>query len=295
MKMLQDIKAYFHNADGLYRLLLINISVFLLLKLLKLVMFLSGADSLTLIGLTDLFAMPSNIQSLLYKPWTILSYMFIHEGFFHILFNMLILYWLGKIFCEYLGSKKIVPVYILGGIAGALVYVIAYNIFPAFSGSVHYSKLIGASAGVIAVMVAIATLAPNYSIHLLFFGAVKLKYVAGFSILLYIISIPDGNAGGNIAHLGGALLGFAYTKLLQQGTNIGLWIEWLADYIMGKKPVRMKVVKKSAAKQYHGGTVKQREVAIDNILEKISKSGYSSLSSEEKEILFKASNRKGPQ
>ena len=293
MNMLDEIRSGFRNADGLFRLLVLNISVFVILKVIKLAMFLSGSGMLSTFQLIDYVAASSYLPNLITSPWTLLTYMFVHEGFFHILFNMLILFWLGKIFCEYLGSRRIVPVYILGGLAGAFLYILAYNLFPAFSETVVYSRLIGASAGVIAVMVAIATLIPNYSIQLLFFGAVKLKYVALVSILLYVISIPDGNAGGNISHLGGAMLGYVYTRMLQKGTNIGSWIERLADMIMNRP--RMKVVKnRPSGDSFGGGTMKQREMAIDEILDKISRSGYSSLSAEEKEILFKASKRKGP-
>jgi membrane associated rhomboid family serine protease len=293
MNFLSEIKTRFHRAEGLFRLLLINVTVFLALKLVKLVMFFAGADGFAHITLIDNLAVTSNLPSLIRHPWTFLSYMFVHEGFFHILFNMLILYWLGRIFCEYLGSRKLVPVYIMGGFAGAVLYIAVYNFVPAFADAVAYSRLIGASAGVIAVMVATATLVPNYSIPLLFIGPVKLKYIAVFSIIIYLISIPEGNAGGNIAHLGGALMGFIYTRSLQKGNNPGAWIEKIADIISGKGRPRMKVVNSPKKKSsYFGGTVTQREKAVDEILDKISKSGYSSLSEEEKEILFRASKRK---
>ncbi len=296
MAILAEIKSGFYRSEGLFRLMLLNVGVFVILKIIKLILFLSGSSTLFILGGIEYLAVPSNFNELLFKPWTLLTYMFVHEGFFHILFNMLILYWMGRIFCEYMGSKKIVPVYIMGGLAGALTYIIAYNLFPVFATTVEYSKLIGASAGVIAVMVAIATLIPNYTIHLLFFGGVKLKFVAIFSILLYVISIPDGNSGGNISHLGGALMGYFYTISMKKGNNIGSWIEKISAFITQKRSGRMKVVKGNAGvgKKYYGGTVKQREMAIDDILDKISKSGYSSLTEEEKEVLFKASNKKGP-
>jgi rhomboid family protein len=292
MNMLHEIRSGFHKAEGLYRLLFLNIFIYVALKLIALVLFLTGSGGT--VNFVDFLAVSAYLPDALSHPWTFFSYMFIHEGFFHILFNMLILYWLGKIFCEYLGTKKIVPIYIMGGLAGAALYILFYNLFPVFSDSLRYSKLIGASAGVIAVMVSIATLIPDYSIHLMFIGPVRLKYVAGVSIVLYVISIPDGNAGGNIAHLGGAIMGFVYTKMLQKGTNIGGWLESIADMVTGQGKPRMKVVKKSKSDStiYHGGTVKQREVAIDKILEKISRSGYESLTQEEKDILFKASKRK---
>lgn len=294
MSFLSEIRTRFHRAEGLYRLLVINVAVFIALKIVKLVMFLAGSDGFAHVALLDNLAVTSNLTSLIRHPWTFMTYMFVHEGFFHILFNMLILYWLGRIFCEYLGSRRIVPVYIMGGLAGALLYIGAYNLIPAFADAVAYSRLIGASAGVIAVMVATATLVPNYSIPLLFIGPVKLKYIAVFSIVIYLISIPEGNAGGNIAHLGGAILGFIYTRSIQKGKNPGSWIESIGEMITRSGRTRMKVVNspKKNKSGYFGGTISQKEKAVDEILDKISKSGYSSLSEEEKDILFRASKRK---
>jgi len=205
---------------------------------------------------------------------------------------MLVLFWTGKIFCDFFNSSKVVAVYLLGGIAGALLYLSAYNIFPAFSNELPLSKLIGASAGVVAVLVAIATLVPDYSVHLLFFGPVRLKYIAIFLVLLYLISIPEGNAGGNIAHIGGALFGFTYTRLLRKGTDTGRWMEKLLNAATGilKPSPKIKVVHKRG--QAHSGNSPSQQEVIDAILDKITRSGYSSLTAKEKEILFNASKNK---
>jgi len=200
---------------------------------------------------------------------------------------MIVFYWLGKLLTEYLGNEKLWATYILGGLTGAVFYLLAYNLFPAFSGT--GSQLMGASAGVIAVMVAAATLLPDYTVQLILFGPVRLKYIALFSILLYAISIPDGNAGGNIAHLGGALFGFVMVKQLQKGNDITAWLVKL--FTRSGKP-KMKVVankRKTANEEAYNTEKKNHQEMIDQILDKISQSGYSSLSAEEKEILFKAS------
>jgi hypothetical protein len=220
--------------------------------------------------------------------------MFIHENFLHILFNMLVLYWTGKIFCEFLGSSKLVAVYILGGLAGAFLYILSYNIFPAFAQSLHFSQLIGASAGVIAVLVAIATMVPDYTMHLILFGPVRLKYIAIFLVLLYVISIPDGNAGGNISHIGGAAFGFFYSRILKKGTNIGSWLEKILDTLQNLffPSKRLKAVHRRSGGRRSASAPSDstpRQEVIDAILDKISRSGYSSLSKEDKEILFKAS------
>ncbi len=296
MKLIDEIRMSFTKAEGLFRLMFLNIAVFLIIALAKLILFLSGTGTLPLLQIIDYLAVKSSFHGLLSQPWSLLTYMFVHENFIHIFFNMLILFWTGKIFCEFLTSKKLVVVYLLGGITGAIIYMLSYNIFPAFLNSVEFSKLIGASAGVIAVLVAIATLVPDYTMHLFLFGPVRLKFIALFLVMLYVISIPDGNAGGNISHVGGALFGFVYSTSYKKGTDIGLWLEKLIDQIMKifqpSRKIKM-VYKRSASGKSDslGGVPRQEQ--IDSILDKISRSGYSSLSKEEKEILFKASKNKG--
>ncbi len=281
----------FTRSEGLFRLMVINVLFFLAIGITKAVLFLSGNGSSLIDSILDFLAVKSNLNSLMLQPWSLITYMFVHENFLHILFNMLILFWTGKIFCEFLGSKKVVAVYVMGGIAGALLYILSYNMFPAFSQSVEFSKLIGASAGVIAVLVAIATYVPDYTMQLLFFGPVRLKFIALFLVLLYVISIPDGNAGGNISHLGGALIGFFYSKSLKSGTDIGKWLEQFFDFVLNlfNPSKKLKTVYRrpvASGRQVDG--VPRQEI-IDSILDKISRSGYSSLSKEEKDILFKAS------
>ena len=283
----------FTRAEGLFRIMALNILVFLAVGITKVVLFLSGSDNNIVTYVIDILAVKSNIPLLARHAWSPVTYMFVHENFMHILFNMLILFWTGKIFCDFLGSKKLVAVYLMGGLAGAVLYIAAYNLFPAFIQQVEFSRLIGASAGVIAVLVAIATLAPDYVMHLLFFGPVRLKYIAIFLVLLYVISIPDGNAGGNISHLGGAALGFFYSRLLKAGTDIGAWLVSLLDFITGifsGKP-RLRTVHNRRASSGRNADSTPRQEVIDAILDKISRSGYSSLSKEEKDILFKASKQ----
>jgi hypothetical protein len=169
-----------------------------------------------------------------------------------------------------------------------------YNIMPVFADSVHLSMLIGASAGVIAVLCAIAALVPDYIVHLIFLGPVRLKYVAIFLVLLYLVSIPDGNAGGNISHLGGALYGFLYTRSLKAGGNPGSWLEKLLGRLTSAGKPKLKMVHRNQT----GGSYRDpssRQEVIDAILDKISRSGYSSLSAEEKEVLFRASKNTNPE
>ena len=168
--------------------------------------------------------------------------MFLHEGIMHILFNMLILFWTGKLFTEYLGNDKFWATFILGGLTGAFFYILAFNLLPAFALSGESARLLGASAGVISIMVAIATLLPDYTVFLFIIGPVKLKYIAIVSVLLYAISIPNGNAGGEIAHLGGALFGFVMVKQLRNGRDLTGWLVNLVARISGNRKVKMKIV-----------------------------------------------------
>ncbi|HEX3383793.1 MAG TPA: rhomboid family intramembrane serine protease, partial [Mucilaginibacter sp.] len=201
----------------------------------------------------------------------------------HILFNMLWLYWMGQIFEEYLGNKRTVGLYILGGLTGALFFVASYNVFPYFahSGLVIGSTDIGASAAIMAIIIATATLLPDYTIYLFIIGPVRLKWLALFFVIIDFISILGPNAGGEISHLGGALFGFIYIKQLQRGNDIVGFFNNLF-----KKRSKLKVAVKNATQ--NGGN-KPRQDEVDRILDKISRTGYESLSKQEKEILFRAS------
>jgi len=228
-----------------------------------------------------------------------------HGGFLHILFNMLALYWFGRLFVEYLGSDKLVAVYVLGALFGAIFYLLAYNTIPFFMQHVEEAKLhtvnginmVGASAAVNAIVVATAVLLPNYTFFMLFLGPVKIKYIAAVAVLLSILGADGDNAGGNIAHLGGALIGFIYIKQLQAGINWGLWItvtiDWFKDLFKSKPNVKVtyRGEDKAGSKKPSAPTSKASQAEIDIILDKISDRGYESLTKEEKEKLFNASKK----
>jgi energy-converting hydrogenase Eha subunit C len=219
--------------------------------------------------------------------------MFFHEEFLHILFNLLWLYWFGQLFLMFLSQRQLVGVYILGGISGAILFILAYNVVPIFTLESAGAIALGASASVLAIVIAVSTLRPNHTIYLLFLGPVKLKYLALVTILIDIISIPVSNAGGHIAHLGGALFGFLYIKALAKGWDLTYpfsWFEGLGK-ISFKKKSKLKVDHRSANPDYDYNYRKtQKQENIDKILDKISKSGYDSLTKEEKETLFRMKN-----
>ena len=259
----------------------INAAIFVLLGLLAVAEFLFTGGAPLADWLTLQLSVPAYLPSLAEKFWTPFTYMFAHRELFHFFFNMLWLYWMGRIFEDFLNKRQFTFTYLAGGIAGAVLFIIAYNIFPAFKETVALSPpLIGASASVMAIVVATATLLPDYSISLLFFGAVRLKFLVLVYVLLDVIGIAGLNAGGSIAHLGGALFGFIFIKQLQAGHD---WSK-----IFDRKK-RLRVIKNDTRSK-QASSVPDQEV-IDNILDKISRSGYDSLTKKEKEQLFKASNK----
>lgn len=292
-----DLKSFFRSKNILVKLIIINVVVWLSIMFLEVLFDLfnsSFADSLV-----HWLAVPASIGKLITRPWTIFTYMFLHLEFWHILFNMLWLYWFGRIFLEYLNERQLLSTYILGGLAGALLYIISFNIFPKFQDSFVLSIALGASASVMAIVVAISYYVPNYSINLLFFGPVKIIYIAIFSIVIDILMIRSANSGGHLAHLGGAIWGFYYIYMLKKGTDFSKlfakfsWKNLTQPFMRPKKTKFKNVYTNPRAKtdEEYNHQKRQDQDRIDTILDKISKSGYDSLSKAEKELLFKSSNK----
>ncbi len=284
----ENIRSHIRISDTLQRLLLINVAVFLFIRIVNAISGLLLHPILSFEDVSAFFAIPANVSTLIQKPWTFITYMFFHWDVIHLFFNMLWLYWMGKIFQEYLGSKKLLSTYIAGGFMGALFFIAAYNIFPLFSNSLHSAFALGASASVLAITIATATLLPEYPIQLLFFGTVRLKWIAVFTIVLDLINISGANAGGHIAHLGGALFGFIYIRSLQKGTDLTGWLVKLFDRLSPSGKMKVAHSQKKRDEEYNI-TKKAKQEQMDEILDKISKSGYGSLTQEEKNFLFKMS------
>jgi membrane associated rhomboid family serine protease len=291
MALLDDIKFQFKTGNILMQLIYVNGGVFLLMMVLRLVFFLAGTPA-TYDLVEHYLSVPSSPTALLFRPWTLITHMFVHAGFLHILFNMMWLQFGGTIFLNFLDSKKLFSTYILGGLSGALLFILAMNVFPAFAG--YANVALGASAAVLAIMVAAATMVPNYVVNLVLIGPVKLKYVAIVSVVLDVLLIPSGNAGGHFGHLGGALFGFIYASQLKSGKDLTVDflkpLFWLRNLLRSRKK-KIKVVhsKRKTDAEFNEEKVNRQE-QVDAILDKIKRSGYDSLSKTEKEILFKASN-----
>jgi membrane associated rhomboid family serine protease len=294
MGIWDDIKLTFRKGSNLTKLIYINIGVFIFLTLVSVIGFLVNNQAISEKAL-DLFSVPASLNALLLRPWSLITYMFTHKDIWHILFNMLWLYSFGRIFLEYLDGRKLVAVYLLGGLSGALVYILSFNIFPAFAGVVTESVAIGASASVMAVVIAIAAYVPDYTVQLFLFGRIKIKYLAlGIFILTSVMDFSV-NSGGKLAHIGGAFFGYIYTINIRHGRDMGKGFNSILDFFVNifKPRKKLKVTHKKVATEYEYNKVKaEHQKLINSILDKISKGGYDSLTKEEKEILFRESQKK---
>lgn len=246
--------------------------------------------------------LPSSLPLLLRRPWTLLTYMFLHEQFTHILWNMIALYVFGRIFIDFYSLRHFVGTYIMGGLFGGIAFVLSYNLFPYFAPYVGSSYLIGASASVLAIVVASAVRNPDYRINLLLIGSVKLSTFAIITVAISVLMLSGNNAGGNFAHLGGALAGWLVAYMLNKGVDVtsvvNKPIDWIAT-LFKKETYRRKP--KPKFKYSAGGSrnadyeynarKKASEAEVDRILEKIKKGGYASLTDDEKKRLFDASSK----
>jgi membrane associated rhomboid family serine protease len=284
-----DIRYWLRQGNTINHLLFWNIVVFLLLGVVHVAGWISPAAGFVPTFLYEQLSLHSALPAFIVKPWGLFTYMFTHVAIFHIFFNMLNLYWFGNLFRSFLGNHRVLPLYLLGGITGGLVFLLVYNLaYPSLDGT-----LIGASASVICLLVACATKIPNYEIGLLFLGSIRLKWLALAIVVLDAIAIPDGNTGGIAAHLGGALMGFVYVKLLDNGTDICQPLIWLFNRRVrveatGKRK-RMFKPKKSPLKVVKNGPEENRQLRLDQLLDKINDKGFESLSPDEKAWLKRMS------
>lgn len=292
------------SSDYLLWLIVINVAVFLLISFLR-IFFWAGSAKHLFDWLALQVSMPAFLPFLLKRPYSILTYFFVHIDLFHILFNMLFLYWFGRILEEFIGGKRLTALYILGGLAGGVFYFFMYNLLPPLKAVRIHTALVGASASIYAIIVGAATLRPNYTVFLLLLGPVRIKWIALACVLLSFLSIGNTNTGGNLAHLGGALMGYLYIIGLQKGFDAGIWIirvmSWISNLFSRKpkmkvhRPIHQKVATSysshvSKSKLQKGHTPPTQE-EVDRILDKIAAHGYESLTAEEKQRLADASRQ----
>lgn len=291
MSVVGNLASVYKNGNAIVRLIYLNVAVYLVVQLFIVVLLLLKIqDSFILNWLT----MPASYLQVLYRPWTVLTYMFFHVQFFHILFNMFALYWFGKIFLYEFSEKQLVGLYLLGGISGGLLYMLFYNVFPLFAEVKFSSQLMGASGSIMAVIVASAMKFPNMELRMLLLGNIKLKYIAIISVLVSVFGIAGTNAGGEIAHVGGALFGYFFVVSLHRGKDLTKWMNSLIDLLhtlfVKRKPRSFKTRNFSEGRKMTDAEFNMNKAQtmrdIDRILDKIKKSGYDSLNDEEKRKLF---------
>ena len=275
MELKNKLKYSLSFMGQLQKLIVINIIFFVLPLLLNTFFWLLKLEDFSLI---DYFVVEADLMSLIFKPWSLITYGFLHGSFSHLFWNMIMLFYFGNILANYFGDKRLLNVFFNGILFGGIIYIVSYNLFPVFTGI--SSKMIGSSAGVMAILFYITSYNPNHTIRF-FFINIKLLYIAVFLLLMDIIQIPVENSGGHIAHLGGALTGYLMFRSFKG-------IDFVDVY--SKLTTRNINKKKNRKKSFSNSNFDQKK--IDSILDKISESGYESLTKEEKNYLFKASNKK---
>ncbi len=306
----QDLKYNFLRRHGaIAQIIVISSILFVLTGITDVFFYLMQSPNWTKIYFWDWFLLPAASDRLIMRPWAFITYIFFHSNIMHILFNMLWLFWMGVIFREYFRDRPVWTTFILGGFTGGVFYVVAYNIFPVFESVINNSKILGGSAGVMAIVVATATHLPHYSINLLFFGYVRLMWIAIIYVLMDLISIPAGNPGGMISHLGGALFGFLYVYYKHRDIDLAMplnkLIDWLAQLRLITRPQsKIRIVQtasgtksksatnnktKSKSDLNSNGIGRPTQQEIDRVLDKIRLVGYERLTIEEKQILYRAS------
>lgn len=286
-----DLKKRFWAGNVLAKLIYINVGLFLLIRLLGVIFLLFNMPGVPIL---QYLQMPSSPELLLFRPWTVITYMFTHFDFLHILFNMLWLYWFGGLFLSFFNERQLGGLYLLGGIAGAVLFMLAYNIFPYFQTVASSSYLMGASASVMAIVFAVSFYRKNLEIGLFLIGRIKLIYLALFTFVIDLLAITSNNAGGHIAHIGGALFGILFAMQIQKGKDLTAPMNRAIDWVvnLGKRKPKMKVTYKRAETDYEYNARKNRQSAdLDAILDKLKRSGYESLSADEKRQLFDASKK----
>jgi len=285
-----SMKGLFKENPVLKWLLIVNVGIWIMVAFANLFLWLYKSPGTNL--LVKWLSVPADWTELIRKPWTIVTYMFLHERFWHLFFNVWMLWFGGMIFTRFLSQKQLALTYGLGGLVGALFFVLAYNLFPVFETAKYTAVAMGASASVLAILVAAATYKPDYGLNLLLFGQLKFKWLAIAFVVIDLLSISAENPGGHIAHLGGALFGFVYGFILRK--SLGQPSESKRkqrkpkmEYTPYEEIHDEPQAPRSDEEYYRQKADKERDV--DAILDKIAKDGYASLTAEEKEFLFKNS------
>ena len=277
MGVFSDLKLKYNTADISIKLIFINVGIFTIVAIYNAIFYSLIANHSSFFE--DYFWLPSNLQNLLYKPWSIFTYSFLHFDFSHLLGNIIVLYFTGRIFLNLFSPKLFLNYYILGIFAGGILFLLSYNLLPAFK-EIHNALLVGASAAIFSVLTGVTTHVPNYNVHLFGVFSLKLWVITTLLIIGFVAGITGGNPGGEFAHIGGAIAGYLYTLQLKKGND---FVASISTLFKQKKRSPLKTVYKKSNSVKKPDDYQQK---IDAILDKINKSGYQALSQEEKDFLF---------
>ena len=302
--IIDDVKQTFRTGNMISKIIVVNVALFVIISLIGVFDMAPSSDPNSFyMTVRDALSIPSSLSQLIKQPWSIVTHMFMHAGFFHILWNMLMLYWFGRIVGDLLGDDRILPLYIMSGLFGGLVFMVHDLYLPGGTGGAAVA--LGASAAVMAIVWTAAMTAPEYQMHLLLIGPVRLKYIAlGLLFLDIVGSAGDMNKGGHFAHLGGAAFGFFYVWLLRSGTDLTLPFQPKKNPYASDRQRKVKVEKtprskfkivkntSQSDKKEMPTSKSDQQAELDRILDKITASGYDSLSAEEKGFLYIASKKK---
>ncbi len=276
----QDIKFQLRTGGFWTKVIFINCAVFLLVNFFRGFCNFVQPDLVSYTFVVRLFSVSSDLSEIAWRPWTLVSHIFLHEGFWHLLWNCLILYWFSRIVVDLIGYNRSILIFFESALVGVLFFVLSAHWLPWYAHTTLYAQ--GCSAGVYGLLFAAATLAPNYGIRLLLIGEVAIKYLAFILLVIDLIfAFQIQNSGGHFAHVGGALWGYAYVRLLRQGVNVDFIIQWLSGTARRYKGG----VKHSRTKKTENPKSKEKNFDLDALLEKIKRKGIQSLSAEEKEFL----------
>lgn len=284
----EELLESFKHGTTLTKLIYINLGVFVVVSIVSVILKLFNIEQ----GWLGYLMLSSSPQEFIREPWSIITYMFLHKDFIHILFNILTLYWMGKLFLCEATQHSLVGLYILGGILGGIFYMLGINLFPYFANQEHVSSLLGASGSVMAITVATAVFSPEKPVRLVLIGEVKLKWIAIAFVLISFMQMASINAGGQMAHVGGAFAGYIFAKLYMSGKDITAWIDKIINGTVnffrkfGKQPKMKASYKRTESDHDYNYRKKQENEEIDKILDKIKSSGYESLNDDEKRQLF---------
>jgi membrane associated rhomboid family serine protease len=298
----QNRKKLTLGADGnaLMMLIAVLLMVFILMAFIKVIYYFTYSSA----GLIQYqqqilhwVTLPASLPELASRPWTVITHFLVHDGVWHMLGNLLWLWAFGHILQDLSGYKQVIPVFIYGALAGAVAYIVSFNLIPGLRDGLANAEALGASAGVMAIAIATTVLAPDYRIFPMINGGIPLWVLTLIFAIIDLATIPYNNAGGHIAHLAGAAMGFLYMVQMQRGRDWGGWMntfwDWTTNLFNPDRPAKGRHAKSDL---YYKATVPPYKKAntfsqqrVDDILEKIHQKGYKSLSEEEKEILKRAS------